>query len=113
MPPDHGAAIVRMILQNPEERAVWQDELTEMRERITLMRKILASELKSIDKRYAYIEQQRGMFSLLSLGVESIHALRQKHGIYMADNGRVNLSGLNEESAMRFVEAIKSVMNRL
>jgi len=112
MPPDHGAAIVRMILQNPEERTVWQVELTEMRDRIIQMRTTLVSELISIDERYDYIAKQRGMFSLLPLRPEHIDALRQKHGVYMASNGRINLAGLNKDSAFRFGEALRSVMGR-
>jgi aromatic-amino-acid transaminase len=34
MPPDHGAAVVGTILDDPDLRAAWQDELTGMRQRL-------------------------------------------------------------------------------
>ncbi|MGB0926261.1 MAG: aromatic amino acid transaminase, partial [Pikeienuella sp.] len=42
MPPDHGAAVVKMILGDQELRSIWEAELTEMRERMLRLRKQMA-----------------------------------------------------------------------
>lgn len=107
MPPDHGASIVRMILQNPELKTVWQQELNEMRERITAMRVALSTILMTVDPQYEFITRQQGMFSILPLTSGQIEALKIEHGIYMAGNGRINLAGLNKKSVINFGTGFK------
>ena len=50
MPPDHGAAAVRIILDDPELRADWLVELDAMRDRINRVRQRIAA----ADPRLAY-----------------------------------------------------------
>jgi aspartate/tyrosine/aromatic aminotransferase len=47
MPPDHGAAIVQTIMQNPELQADWDAELKEVRDRINSLRSLLVSSLRA------------------------------------------------------------------
>ncbi len=61
MPPDHGAAAVRIVLDTPELRADWDAEVGEMRARINRIRGAIAA----ADPRLAYIGGQFGMFSML------------------------------------------------
>src|SRR6185295_1144249 len=84
MPPDHGAAAARIILDDPALRARWLVELKGMRDRINAVRQRIAS----ADPRLAFIGRQFGMFSMLPLSVEQVLKLREDHGIYMADSGR-------------------------
>ena len=111
MPPDHGASIVKLILQNSKERTAWRYELNQMRERIIYMRKALAKILKSVDERYEFITRQEGMFSILPLEPHQIGKLKTDHGIYMAGNGRINLAGLNEKTVAQFGHAFQHVFN--
>ncbi len=46
MPPDHGAAVVRIILSDAALTADWKAELEEMRQRILGLRRILAEGLR-------------------------------------------------------------------
>jgi len=101
MPPDHGAAIVRVILERPELVALWHAELDEMRDRISRLREKLAES----HPLFAGAARQTGMFALLPFSPEAVVELREMHGIYMAGNGRINVAGLTEESIERFVEA--------
>ncbi|MGH6658609.1 MAG: aromatic amino acid transaminase, partial [Sphingomicrobium sp.] len=75
MPPDHGAATVRIILDDAGLRARWLDELAAIRERINAVRARIAS----ADPRLAYIGRQFGMFSLLPLTKEQVLKLREDH----------------------------------
>jgi aromatic-amino-acid transaminase len=102
MPPDHGAAIVRLILDDAQLRADWQSELTAMCARIRTLRGRIAA----FDPRLDYIGTQNGMFSLLPLSQEAVMALRRSHGIYMAGSGRFNVVGLSDESVERFAAAV-------
>ena len=107
MPPDHGAAIVRTVLDDEQLRAQWHEELIAMCARIRTLRARLAA----FDPRLAYIDEQNGMFSMLPLSQEAVLALRQSHGIYMANSGRFNIVGLSDENVDRFAAAVVESMD--
>jgi aromatic-amino-acid transaminase len=102
MPPDHGAAAARIILDDPELRARWLVELTAMRDRINSVRQRIAS----ADPRLAFIGRQYGMFSMLPLSKEQVLKLREDHAIYMADSGRFNVVGMGDDQIDRFIAAV-------
>jgi aromatic-amino-acid transaminase len=106
MPPDHGAAVVRTVLQDPALTADWRAELDEMRARILKIRNRLAD----ADPRLAYIRDQMGMFSMLPLSLEQVLELRETHAIYMADSGRFNVLGMADDAIDRFVAAVTDVI---
>jgi aromatic-amino-acid transaminase len=114
MPPDHGAAVVRTILTDPELRADWEAEVDEMRERMLSVRAKLAEALRArtTSDRYDFIAGHRGMFSLTGLSDDEIAALRDAHGVYVVSDSRINIAGLNAESAGAFAEAVAGVAAR-
>ena len=102
MPPDHGAAVVRVVLDTPDLSADWHHEIREMCARIRSLRRRLAD----FDPRLAYIDAQNGMFSMLPLTPESIVELRESEAIYMAGSGRFNVAGLSDDNVDRFASAV-------
>ncbi len=106
MPPDHGAATVRIVLEDAALRADWRVELDGMRGRVLRLRERLAAAHPSL----AYIADQNGMFSMLPLTPAQVLTLRQDHAIYMADSGRINILGLADDAVDRFVAAVLGVM---
>ncbi|HEV2745937.1 MAG TPA: amino acid aminotransferase [Allosphingosinicella sp.] len=109
MPPDHGAAVVRTILDDPRLRADWHAELQEMCARIRCLRERLAG----YDERLAYIAGQNGMFSMLPLTPEAVLELRASHGIYMAASGRFNVVGLSDDNVDAFAAAVIDKMDKV
>ena len=107
MPPDHGAAVVRTVLDDEGLRADWRAELDEMCARIRTIRARMAAS----DPRLAYIDRQNGMFSVLPLSKEQVLKLRADHGIYMADSGRFNVVGLSDDNVDQFAAAVMEAMN--
>jgi aromatic-amino-acid transaminase len=107
MPPDHGAACVRIVLDTPELRADWDAEVGEMRDRINRIR----SRIAAADPRLAYIGGQFGMFSMLPLSPDQVRQLREDHAIYMADSGRFNVIGMADAAVDRFIGAVVEAMN--
>lgn len=105
MPPDHGGAAVRLVLDTPDLKADWHRELTEMCARINAVRGALAAE----DAGLAFLTGQRGMFSNLAVPKEIVAKLRADHGIYMAGSGRMNLAGLQVSDAATFVRGLRAV----
>ena len=102
MPPDHGAAAARIILDDAELRSRWLVELTAMRDRINSVRQRIAS----ADPRLAFIGRQYGMFSMLPLSKEEVLKLREQDAIYMADSGRFNVVGMGDGQIDRFIAAV-------
>lgn len=105
MPPDHGAAIVRLILESEELTAQWHAELNAMRTRIIAMRDGLAA----LDPALSFIARQKGMFSTLPLSPDQVKALREDHAVYMAGSGRIAICGLTPDNLQRFATALAAV----
>ena len=106
MPPDHGGAVVRTVLQNPALAADWRVELEEMRARIIRIRERLAAADPSLE----FIRHQMGMFSMLPVSPEQVLELRERYAIYMADSGRFNVLGMADDAVDRFVAAVAEVV---
>ncbi|WP_432265027.1 aromatic amino acid transaminase [Croceicoccus esteveae] len=109
MPPDHGASAVREVLKDEQLRADWRDELASMRKRMHEVRGVLAAAgiVGTIDM--APLAQQNGLFSMLPLASEQIVALRERHGVYMAGSGRINIAGLTLGNIDNFIGAVADV----
>lgn len=99
MPPDHGAAVVRTILTDPELRGVWEKELSAMRGRMLTLRESLTEALRARTNsdRFDFIAAHRGMFSLVGATPEQVQALRDEHGVYLIGDSRMNIAGLKED----------------
>jgi aromatic-amino-acid transaminase len=107
MPPDHGAAAARIVLEDRELKARWLVELAAMRDRINSVRQGIAA----VDPRLAFIGRQFGMFSMLPLSREQVLKLREDHAIYMAESGRFNVVGMSDHQINRFTVAVVDAMN--
>ena len=114
MPPDHGAAAVRLILEDAGMTAMWLDELDTMRARMRQVRERLAAAGTIKGGKGGPIDMvavgaQSGLFSMLPLTSEQIMTLRSKHGIYMAGSGRINIAGLTVGNIEAFIAALADV----
>lgn len=110
-PPDHGARVVQMILDDPTLRADWQAELEAVRTGMLDLRQQLANELRlrTNSDRYDFIANHRGMFSRLGISADKVEQLRAEHGIYMIGDSRMNIAGLNSATVPILAEAIVAV----
>jgi len=113
-PPDHGAEIVRLILTDPELRAEWQAELTEMRDRMKRLRVKLADAIRerSNAQDFDFIAAHRGMFSLLGLPPGVVDHLKNTNAIYMIGDSRINVAGIPEDRVGELANAILAAVSR-
>ncbi|KQM54481.1 aromatic amino acid aminotransferase [Sphingomonas sp. Leaf208] len=102
MPPDHGAATVRLILEDATLAADWRHELGSMCARINALRSALGAAHPALFR----ISRQQGLFALLPIDRAAVIALRTEHGIYMPESGRINIAGLREATIAPFVAAL-------
>ncbi|MEJ3644305.1 amino acid aminotransferase [Pseudomonas bubulae] len=111
-PPTHGATIAAAVLNNPELRAMWEDELAEMRLRIRGMRLQMVELLskKAPGHDFSFVARQRGMFSYSGLTVEQVTRLRTEFGIYALDTGRICVASLNQRNIEAVTDAIVQVI---
>lgn len=107
-PPDHGARLVTMILTDDALRADWMAELEEVRNSMLGLRQQLADELRRLSgsDRFGFLAQHRGMFSRLGTTPEKVEQMREKNGIYMVSDSRMNIAGLNANTIPILAKAI-------
>ena len=111
-PPTHGGQMVANVLTTPELRALWDTELTGMRERIRGMRKAL---VEAIHARvpgadFGFVLKQRGMFSYSGLTLPQVRRLRQEYSIYVLDSGRICVAALSPRNIEYVADAIAAVI---
>jgi len=111
-PPDHGARLVTMILEDHALTAEWKAELEEVRQNMLTLRKTLAEELRRAinSDRFDFVALHRGMFSRLGLTEAQVARLREEHGIYMVGDSRINIAGLNTRTVPVLAAAIAQVL---
>ena len=107
-PPDHGAEIVRVILEDPELTAEWKAELEQMRSRMIRLRGKLADAIRARSNAtdYDFIAAHRGMFSLLGLPEDVVMKLKLDDGIYMINDSRINVAGIPEDRVGELADAL-------
>jgi aromatic-amino-acid transaminase len=110
-PPTHGATVVSMVLTTPALRALWEDELAGMRQRIRRMREALVQRLAQagLEQDMGFILRQKGMFSYSGLSAAQMQRLRSEFGVYGIDSGRICVAALNERNLGPVAAAVARV----
>ena len=110
-PPDHGARLVTMVLNDAVLCEDWKTELEQVRLGMLDLRQSLATELQSRagSDRFSFLAQHRGMFSRLGTTPDMVERLRVEHAIYMVGDSRMNIAGLNANSVPVLAQAIVDV----
>ncbi|MGD8120505.1 amino acid aminotransferase [Vibrio sp. TRT 2004] len=111
-PPAHGSAVVTHILNNPELRAEWEQEVKEMRDRIQQMRELFVVTLKEqgVDADFSFIERQNGMFSFSGLSKEQVERLKDEFAIYIVGSGRISVAGMTRSNMLPLCKGIAAVL---
>ena len=107
-PPDHGARLVTMILEDTTLRKSWVQELEETRLSMINLRKQLANELhkKIGSDRFDFLAHHRGMFSKLGISSDLVEKIRTDFAVYMVGDSRINIAGLNTKTVPLLATAI-------
>ncbi|KAI1005964.1 Aspartate aminotransferase, cytoplasmic [Podosphaera aphanis] len=111
-PPAYGARIADLILNDPILFEEWQDNLRTMSGRIIAMRKTLRRKLEELQTpgTWNHITDQIGMFSFTGLSEKQVLSLRAGPHIYMTNNGRISMAGLNTKNIDYVAKAIDAVV---
>jgi aspartate aminotransferase len=97
MPPNYGAALVDIVLSEPELTTEWRGEVAEMRERIARLRGQLVEGLANagVNTDFSFIARENGMFSFLGVTPDQVKRLVSEYSIYMVGSSRISVAGLN------------------
>lgn len=111
-PPAHGGQIVTTIWNDSKLRAEWEQEVADMRSRISLMRQLFVDTLKAkgVKQDFSFIAKQYGMFSFSGLNDDQVKALREKYALYIVGGGRINVAGMTKANMDPLCTAIAEVI---
>jgi len=112
-PPSHGARLVSLILNDEGLLEDWKHDVRTMADRIIGMRKelfrLLTEELNTPGN-WEHIINQIGMFSFTGVTGAQAKALKEKAHIYLTENGRISMAGLNQQNVRYFAENLDKVV---
>jgi aspartate/tyrosine/aromatic aminotransferase len=112
VPPDHGAAVVSLILNDDELRSAWVIELDEMRERLRDMKVLLSDALieQAPDHDFSHLVRTTGMFCFLGVSAQQVARLKQDFGVYMVDSSRINVAGITPRNVSYLAASIAATL---
>ena len=112
VPPDHGAAVVSTILNDPILKAAWRVELAEMRSRLREMRVLLNDALieKAPNRDFSQLVRATGMFCFLGISEDQVKRLKRDYGVYMTGSSRINTAGVTVQNVNYLADAIAATL---
>ena len=112
VPPDHGAAVVSLILNDDELRSAWMLELDEMRDRLRDMKILISDALLEQASGYdfSHIARTRGMFCFLGISAAQVARLKKEFGVYMVDSSRINVAGITPDNVSYLAASIAATL---
>jgi aspartate/tyrosine/aromatic aminotransferase len=112
VPPDHGAVVVSLILNDPELKAAWRLELAGMRGRLKEMRVLLNDALKDRvpDDDFSHLVRATGMFCFLGVTADQVARLKTDFGVYMVNSSRINIAGITAHNVNYLADSIAAVL---
>lgn len=114
MPPYHGGGVAGLVLENPQFRKAWEEELDQVRTRMNELRQGLADGLNQAQDvmDFSFIGRTRGMFCFLGVPEQVVLDLRSEFGIYFLNSTRINIAGLSQENLPVVISRVAEVLSR-
>ncbi|KAJ2523150.1 Aspartate aminotransferase, cytoplasmic [Coemansia sp. RSA 2049] len=111
----YGAKVAGTVLQDPELYKEWLDNMAEMSSRIKTMRDALRDKLVELGTpgTWDHVSNQIGMFSFTGLSKPQVAALKEKYHMYLTEDGRISVAGLNTGNIDYAAKAIDDVVRNV
>ena len=104
-PPRAGAEMATFLMNDKRLMKKWNILIKKIIKQQKTIRKTLDNELGWNTK------NKNGLFFMTPLTKEQIIELRENEAIYMLENGRINISGLDLTNIDKFIECVKKIQN--
>jgi|694.fasta_scaffold02776_18 aspartate aminotransferase len=113
-PPRLAAKIVATILNSADLTKAWKHELQAMRGRISAMREALSFGLQSKSSHldFSFLNSQTGIFSFIGLSPTQVQRLRTEKGVFILENSRLNIAGINPHNLDYVIDSILHVVKK-
>ncbi|XP_064193471.1 aspartate aminotransferase, mitochondrial [Anguilla rostrata] len=110
-PPMNGARIAATILNTPELRSEWLEEVHSMANRIIKMREQLVANLKKEGStlNWQHVIDQIGMFCFTGLKPDQVERLTKEFSVYMTKDGRISMAGVTSGNVAYLAHGIHAV----
>ncbi|KAJ2552576.1 Aspartate aminotransferase, cytoplasmic [Coemansia sp. RSA 1878] len=108
----YGAKIAGKVLQDPELYNEWIENMELMSARIMDMRTQLRARLEKLGTPgdWSHVTSQIGMFSFTGLNLAQVERLRTEFHMYLTNDGRISVAGLNTGNIDYVAMAIDNVV---
>ncbi|KAJ2853504.1 Aspartate aminotransferase, cytoplasmic, partial [Coemansia erecta] len=113
--PAYGAKVAGMVLGDSELHKEWLANMAEMSSRIKTMRDALRDRLVALGTpgSWDHVANQIGMFSFTGLSKAQVEVLREQHHMYLTEDGRISVAGLNSGNIDYVAKAIDDVVRNI
>uniref|UniRef100_A0A8D9BRQ4 Aspartate aminotransferase n=1 Tax=Cacopsylla melanoneura TaxID=428564 RepID=A0A8D9BRQ4_9HEMI len=114
-PPNHGARIVSLVLNDPTLYNQWKQCIQTMSSRIKQMRLGLRERLEKLKTpgAWEHITEQIGMFSYTGLNPNQVAHMVSQHHVYLLKSGRINMCGLTTGNLDHVAGAIHDAVTKV
>ncbi|CUS20641.1 LAQU0S01e11276g1_1 [Lachancea quebecensis] len=106
-PPGYGSRVANIVLSNPELKKTWFKDVQNMADRLKYVRAELGKRLD-----WPLLSNKctsHGMFLYTGLDPSKVDKLRRNHSVYLVQDGRLSLSGLNDSNINYVCDALQKV----
>lgn len=110
-PPINGARIAATILNDPQLRQQWLQDVKVMADRIISMRTQLTENLKKEGSKlnWDHISNQIGMFCFTGLNPQQVERLTKDFSVYLTKDGRISVAGITSGNVGYLAHAVHEV----
>jgi len=107
-PPAHGAHIVNTILSSDELSLLWKDELATLRKKLHDSREAIHLIVEKNNKMGSFeqLMKSTGLFCMCNISREKVLELRKEKGLYLCDDGRINIAAVRPELVQFIADSI-------
>lgn len=108
-PPGYGSRVANLVLSTPHLKEEWFEDVKNVANRLQYVKAEMGKRLDwpSLHK----CDFQHGMFLYTGLSTSEVDSLREKYSVYLVQDGRLSLSGLNDANMDYVCDALKKVRN--
>lgn len=106
-PPGYGSHVANQVLSDNDLKLEWFNDVKNMVDRLHSIRLKLFDNLNWSD--LINFKQQHGMFYFTRFNQSQVNVLKKKYSIYLTDDGRLSLSGINDSNIDYISQALYDV----
>lgn len=110
--PAFGARIAAALMNKPELKEEWDQDVAQITERLQNLRKSVLQKLTAMDTpgNWDHVIKQNGLFWYTGLNEEQVERITKQEHVYMTFAGRVNIASLNESNIDQFCRSLDKVV---